>query len=41
MITDILFAVMYNDYVKVNGLVDDTEFWRDECISKMLYAFRK
>ena len=32
---------MYNDYMKVNNLTDDAEFLENECISKMLYAFRK
>ena len=32
---------MYNDYLKVNNLTDDADFLQYECISKMLYAFRK
>ncbi|KAF0290971.1 Carboxylesterase 1C [Amphibalanus amphitrite] len=34
-----VFGLMYNDYMKVNNLTDDTDFLRYECISKMLYAF--
>ncbi|XP_037075338.1 carboxylesterase 1C-like [Pollicipes pollicipes] len=34
-----VFGLMYNEYLKVNNLTDDTDFLKNDCVRKMLTAF--
>ncbi|XP_043205627.1 carboxylesterase 1C-like [Amphibalanus amphitrite] len=34
-----IFGLMYNDYLKENNLINDTDFLKNDCIQKMLYTF--